>query len=441
MPNSIIRELLGCFGMDCLVDQHTTTNRQVPAPQTHNPAPCVPAYVPPAARPSYIPGRHYTIAELSQFASNNLPSAANRTRFLADLRDALLLPETDRPNKAKICKHLANLMTDQDALDCHGATRQGNYFASYCVDLTLQELEQQYSAAMENDLRDVLTLWVNTLCPGQSNFNLNGVIYSRQEVLDMLKSPSLISRQIQNSGSSLALQLDRRLRGQGTSSQHQTVHDPAVQHNGNRVLNIMREKSGQAIEPSQAEVRSFIASAAQNHRAKTAIMAGLTRCLNNTIRDANWQVNLTPQQTIKEVVRYIRSIQDNTMRGNLTSALLERLREIDVEGPCVSGILQRLVDVPNGIDPDMNFAGAARQIGEDMATLAGKTHAQFTELIDEGMQAIEDEKHDKQLTQTIAGNIGREMFETRVNQDMKLMQGLPAAQLAPHLERLKAGFD
>ena len=44
--------------------------------------------------------------------------------------------------EAKICKHLANLMTDQDALDCHGATRQGNYFASYCVDLTLQELEQ-----------------------------------------------------------------------------------------------------------------------------------------------------------------------------------------------------------------------------------------------------------------------------------------------------------
>jgi hypothetical protein len=62
-------------------------------------------------------------------------------------------------------------------------------------------------------------------------------------------------------------------------------------------------------------------------------------------------------------------------------------------------------------------------------------------LIDEGVRAIEEYGHNLDVTQTIAGNIGRDMFHTRVEQDMKLMGGLSEAELAPQRERLNAGFD
>lgn len=441
MPNSVLQQVLSCFGLDCLNDPHD--NRQAPIAYntTQNYSPVQANYALPTTRPTYVPGSNYTISELSQFASSNLPSAVNRPQFLSDLLKAIVLPDTNKSNKATLCKHLAQLMTDQEILECHGAPRQANYFASYCVDLTLQVLEHQYSATMEEDLRDVLMLWKDTLCEGQTEFNLNGVVYSRTELDNMLRNPNLISRQLQQAPTALAHQWERRLHGEGTSSRFQTVHDQAVQNNGSRVLNIMKAKHGQTTELSHETAKRFIKKAAATNHASPSILAGMNLCLTNTNRDNNWNVNITPQKAIKEVIQYIKSVPDHTMRTNLTNSLLERLREIDEEGPCVSGVLQRLIDVPNGIDPDMSFAGVSRQIGEEMATLAGKTYEQFNELIDEGMEAIVNEEHNPDVTQTIASSIGRNMFDTRVNQDMKILGGLDEETLAPHRERLKAGFD
>lgn len=444
MPNQIVNNLLSCFGLDCLVNTpstNPTSRAQRPATAT----PVAPASTPQALvaqRAVFVPGRIYSIAELNQFATVNLPCAIHRPQFLQTLLQTILQPETTRPNKAMLCKHLANLMTDEDTLMCHGAPRQANYFASYCSDLMLQELEHQYSAAMEQDLRDVLHRWVNTLCPGQTNFNINGVIYTREEVQNMLQAPSLISRQIlQGDQSSLAVQLDRRLHGQGRTTNYQTVHDPAVQNNGRRVLDIMRTKHLGISPISDDRVIQFITEVSNKHPSNTAILAGMNQCLQREGRDSNWNENLSANRAIKDVVQYIESKHSDPMYDHLTNALLNRLIEIHMEGPCISGILQRLLDVPNGIDPDMNFAGQSHQIGEEMATLAGKTYEQFNDLIDEGVRAIEDLQGDEKVAKEVTSQIGRSMFHTRVNQDMKLRGGIPEAELEPHRERLQAGFD
>lgn len=469
MPNKIVQQLLGCLGVDCTIGNNLNTNRRIPTPQTYRPtytstptraptpaparvptpapapapAPAAarPAYTAPATRPMYTPGRQYSVAELNEFATSNLPSAANRSQFQSQLLKTLSLPGTSRSNKAGLCKNLSKLMGDQDQHEFHGAPRQANYFASYCVDLTLQELEQQYSAALENDLRSTLTLWLETLCPSQSEFNLNGVIYPRSELLNMLQKPNLISRQLQQASTGLAKQVEQRLLGVGTSSVNQTTHDRSVQRTGERVLNIMQAKHGKTTAISDQMVTTFVGNASKNHVSRTAILNGMRTCLNRTNRDNNWNVDISPQKAIKEVIQYIEATTDNTLRTNLTDSLLHRLREIHYEDPCVSGVLQRLFDVPNGIDPDMNFAGASRQIGEEMATVASKTYARFTDLIDEGLEAVARERPNPNVSRTIAGNIGRDMFHTRVEQDMKLLGGLSETELAPHRDRLKEGFN
>lgn len=419
MPNSVLGNLFSCFGLN----QSAT---EVRAPHAH--------------RTDYTPGHHYSVAELNQFALNNLPNVRNRPYFLSDLRNVILSPGTSKSDKAMLCKQLALLMTDQDSLECQGAPRQANYFASYCIDLTLQDLEHQYYAAMEHNLRSMLTLWMTTLCPSQTDFNLNGVIYSRSELNNMLQNPSLISRQLQQAPTALAHQWERRLYGEGTSSNAQTVHDSAVRDNGSRVLNIMRVKHGQTKPLSNDEASRFIHKAAVKHESQSSILAGMNKCLMNTSRDNNWNVNISPQNTLKQVIQYIQSNSNSTMRTNLTNSLLERLREIHLEDPCVSGVLQRLIDVPNGIDPDMNFGGAYRQVGEEMATLASKTYEQFSDLIDEGIEAITEQEGASKIARTVASDIGQQMFETRVHQDMTLLGGLDNATLAPHREHLKTGF-
>lgn len=392
---------------------------------------------------SYQPSRHYSVSELNQFATSNLPSASNRLHFLADLARSILLSDTSRPDKALLCKHLANLITDQDTVDFQGAPRQANFFASYCIDLSLQELEHQYTAVAEQNLRSMLTLWVNTLCPAQNEFNLNGVVYSRTEIQDMLSAPGLISRKVQQTRSNLGIAVERRLYGESIELNAQNVHDPSVRANAARVLGIMRAKYGSAKEPTQSEVSLFVNRAASNTPSRPTILAGMTHCLNHIGHDSNWEVSLTPNKALKEVIRYIKATPDVQMKTNLTNALLERLREISAEKPCVVGVLQRLMDVPNGIDPDMNFAGVSRQIEEDMSRLAVKTYAQVNSLIDESIQAqraLPDSENNEANAEAIASKIGKEMFGTRVKQDMHLLGGLNQAELTPHFERLKAGF-
>lgn len=392
----------------------------------------------------YTPGRTYTVAELGRFATINQPSLVNRSAFIRHLLSTFERPDVTRAEKATLCKHLANFMNSDEAFEFKGAPRQANYFASYCVDLTLQELDLQFNAAMEQDLRSMLTLWSHELCPSQTEFNLDGIIYSRPELQNMLNGQKLISRNLLQASGSLAERMDNRLHGVGTSSQAQTVHDMAVRDNGARVLALMKTAHAQTTQLSDSEIKTFIEKAiSQNTKTKLnteQIRQGLQACLTNHAGDNNWNVHSSPRLILGDVCQYIQATANTTMRNNLQQALLDRLIEIAIEQPCTPGVMQRLLDVPNGIDPNMNFAGKSRQIGEEMASLASKTYERLTVLIDEGRQAIPESERTPETMDQMATTIGQQMFVNRVNHEMKRLGGMSEMEVAPHRERLSTGF-
>ncbi|MCR2745355.1 hypothetical protein [Limnobacter parvus] len=396
-------------------------------------------------RNDYHPGHTYSAQELGQFASNNFPRAEDRPQFLRDLLVAFHNPHASKVEKATLCKHMANSMREEDSLYCLGASRQANFFASYCIDLSLQQLDQNYTAALEQDLRSMLSLWVNTLCPSQSTFNLDGILYSRAELITMLSSPNLISRELRQPVGGLAQRMDARLQGYGTSGNSQNVHDQAVRDNGSRILDIMKAKHRKTRELSSAEINLYVGTAISNCNAtnsdKALMRQGLKICTSNTSRDNNWAVNINPKRVLGHVCQYIQATQDSGMRDHLKQSLLSRFREIELEKPCVTGLLQRLLDIPSGIDPDMNFAGKARQVGEDVVTVAAKTYEQFNTLIEEGIEAIPAAQRNSDAQNNAIGAIGQNMFEARINQDLKRLGGLTEAEIAPHRERLKVGFN
>lgn len=442
MPNTTITNMMRCFGLDCI---NVTQNRNTQRPRTNtnrvtNHTPTPPRPVAPQVSASYMPGRFYTIAELDRFATSNRPSAINREHFLVTLVQRFTSPETSRPDKATLCKHLANLMTDEDAFECQGAERQANYFASYCVDLTLQELDNQYSAGMEETLRNMLSMWINNLCPSQSDFNLNGVIYPRQDLLQMLASQKLINTELRAYSSELAQQVEARLHGRGNFNNRQNVHDAAVRGNAARVLDIMDKKSAGIDSPNNRQITAWVNKLCKNHPNSAAILAGLQKSLHDHRTDSAWSVNVSPFQTLTRVTKYIWATKDQTLKQNLTDSLLTRLREISNEDPCITGVLQRLIDVPNGIDPDMGFINVSDQIAQEMSTVASKAFDQFTNLIDEGLNALPLHEINPEPETPTVEQIGRQMFATRVHQEMHQLGGIPEEQLTQHIKNLETGF-
>jgi hypothetical protein len=347
-------------------------------------------------------------------------------------------PTTTRLQKAALCKHISKLMRQDDVLHFKGAPRQANYFASYSVDLNFQELDVAYNVTMEQDIREMLNLWSKNLCPAQTQFNLDGVVYSREEINAMLANPTLIQRNASLQNAELATQMEHALRHAGS----QSVHNNTVRTNAIRVMAIMRAKHGQTKEMTDGEITRFLDPFINPDPRRNNIRAGLNSCIANNEFDQNSPGAMTPKRLLGNVCQYIQATNNTDMRSNLTAALLVRLNEIDIEQPCVVGVSQRLLDVPNGIDPDMDFAGRTAQVGQDVAALAGKTYNQFSDLVDEGLQAIQAFENNREIAghDDVITNIGQNMFSSRLKNDLSRLGGISEADIAPHRERLKTGF-
>lgn len=431
MPGNIFTRMFGCFGNTNQVQANT----RPPAPAQPAPRPA-PAYTP--ARASFLPGRQYSATELLEIARTNPPRSEIKNEFLNTMTVAFDRPTTTRLQKAALCKHISKLMRQDDVLHFKGAPRQANYFASYSVDLNFQELDVAYNVTMEQDIREMLNLWSKNLCPAQTQFNLDGVVYSREEINAMLANPTLIQRNASLQNAELATQMEHALRHAGS----QSVHNNTVRTNAIRVMAIMRAKHGQTKEMTDGEITRFLDPFINPDPRRNNIRAGLNHCLANNTFDQNSPGAMTPKRLLGNVCQYIQATNDTDMRSNLTAALLVRLNEIHVEQPCVVGVSQRLLDVPNGIDPDMDFAGRTAQVGQDVAALAGKTYNQFSDLVDEGLQAIQAFEKNKEITgnDNVITNIGQNMFSTRLKNDLNRLGGISEADIEPHRERLKTGF-
>ncbi|MCQ8894982.1 hypothetical protein NQT62_00835 [Limnobacter humi] len=459
MPFGIKSAIFSCFGQKTPPTETTPTQQPtqanpaglrvaaIPQPVRLNQLDAVPtnplALPDPPPRPvdtGFQPGRRYTPTELQCFATNRQFSESNRMALLQAMANAMNEADCPKAVKASLCQVLSDQLRDHDSIQFLNAPRQANYFASYGIDMALQCLSDQYSVVLERNLRQMLDRWVKQLCPAQTEFNLDGVVYSRQEITALLNNRTLISRQIPLRPDDLATRLENRLNGVGTSLPGQTVHDAAVRDNGERLLNLMKAAHRQSNEMTPTNMRQAIQQLADKHPRQQDILRGMEKTLTNPHADSNWRVPVIARQVLGHVIQYISAKTDIPLKNNLNQALLERLIEIDREDPCAPGIMQRLLDVPSGIDPAMDIAAKSRQVGEDLATLAGKTRQRVDALIEEGLEALPNQDRTLANQQGPMAIIGENMFEARVNLEMQRLRGLPAGDLTEHVNKLKLGF-
>lgn len=410
------------------------------APQRPAVAQTAPAIPAPQPAPTFQPGQQYTAAQLCQFAARRQFTAHTRTALIQRLVQSLSHANLEHLQRIEVLKTLAQTMTGNDAVDYRGASRQSNFFAAYAVDLMFGALANNPGAVMEQELRLVLNLWVNELVPAQQSFNINGIVYSRAEIQEMLNQGRFFPARPQALGQALALGLDQIMRQ--TARPGQTVHELTVRQAGEAVIQTMRNSIGrtpllnatQALTWLDAQLGALRCSA----QAKALARESLRTLINDQNSDTCWQVPITPREVLCLWATYLQQPQVQSLKGALVESLMVRLVEIRREDPCITGRLQRLLDVGSGIDPNLNAQALQGQLREDLVQIAVKVNEQFNALVEEDAQRAQQDG--LRQNEQIASGVGRDLFRHRAVTDMARSKGFGELDLEPELSRLEAGF-
>ncbi|NJM32583.1 MAG: hypothetical protein HC848_06640 [Limnobacter sp.] len=97
--------------------------------------------------------------------------------------------------------------------------------------------------------------------------------------------------------------------------------------------------------------------------------------------------------------------------------------------------MSRLLDVPSGVDNQLNLLGLVGQIEEDFACIAQTTAKNLERLIADNELLEETPIPDEVLSQ-----MGKEMFRQAVETELVLLRGLDPDLLAPYIEKYESGF-
>lgn len=388
---------------------------------------------------TYLTNRAYAGHQLVTFAENRRYSANTLMPLLTELSLVLQSADSRSDIRYKAAQQIAKLLPSDQSICMYGAERQANYFANYAIDLMLQCMESNFSAALETQFRQTLGYWINELVPAQSEFNLDGIIKTRAELTQMLNNPRFFNRQLSEpANSGLATAMNAQMQRSTTES----VATVAVRGTGALILQRMEESTPASNRLDLASCKSEILEQSRSHidsqSRRLAISRGLDVVCNNRSIDPNWSVARSPSSLLPSVWNYIRNVNDEGLKSNLTASLFVRLGEIYSEGPCVVGQIQRLLDVPSGVDPAMNVFNARAQFDQELASIGGKVNTRLGTLFDEDAKYAES-KNETQLP-SVLSHIGKDTFRQTVRRELETNRGVNIADLEPEIAKFEQGF-
>jgi len=126
-------------------------------------------------------------------------------------------------------------------------------------------------------------------------------------------------------------------------------------------------------ELAQQEMHSFIlASSTRSHVA----VAGLNKVINLTAQVENFH-NEVPRDCLTLLWNYIRQIPDEELKSCLKESLKTRFDELGSGYICALGTVQRIIDVPTGVDWSITANLSTEHLREELVTLAGTINESF----------------------------------------------------------------
>ncbi|RZS39728.1 hypothetical protein EV673_1484 [Limnobacter thiooxidans] len=397
----------------------------------------------------YEPGCSYSADQLIGFARPGRCESKHRMALASNLAERLNSPEHSHPLRFELSAALAHTLEEGQTVNYANAKRGDSFFASMAIDLYLSDCGLANLAFVKKKFIAVLSHWVNDIAPDRQEFSIQGASVKRSLIkiwIQELKNPSskfslrteqeaIWSKQRLN----IARSMDRVMRGQDGSRQ-QSVHSDGVVEAGNEVLNLMSQKLQGRELPSLEEVLSDVKWHSMERSDRQDIHLGIGHvCSHDAVSIGASSTNrLSPGLALRTLAGYIQHHDNPDVAANLRDASMLQLAEIGRERPCFSGCVQRMLDIPNGIDPAVSAIPVDQQIKQDVVELAARVQNEMSTLFDgtelEDMDALEG------VDEAVLAQIKVDLFKQVANTELGFVRGIPQSQFMKEVDRMSPGF-
>lgn len=422
--------------------QSTPTVRAVEQIQAQAPRPLALAQLPPPVEvaPKYSPSNTYRFADLLLFAASKNLSRDDAVNLSQDLLIHLYNQNISPVDRFKACSALSIVLPADATLEFAGARRGGGFFASMAVDVFLANKFLESHRSRLPIFIDVLSNWLDNIAPDRQDFPIQGVVIERDAIVQWLcdltvpnRTPSTSTQQ-----TDLTRSLERIMYG-ATDSRRQNVHDANVIRAGDLTFKKMNGiLAGAALQPFN-EVEKSIATLALPRTDAKWVTRGVQHVKGHRLTVApGEETPRCPVDALRTLWTYIARLDDRPVAANLQDALLLRLSEIGQELPCFTGCLERILDVPTGIDPALNIHLPYQHIKQDVVKIAGRVQNKMDDLFDgtelanlEGMEGVDPE---------VLNEIRVSIFKETASQELGRLRGIPENVYEREVNKMSPGF-
>lgn len=143
--------------------------------------------------------------------------------------------------------------------------------------------------------------------------------------------------------------------------------------------------------------------------------------------------NQSPRDCLTLVWNYIRQISDDQLKADLGSALKTRFNELGREQICALGTIERMIDVPTGIDWSITAKISTEHLREELRTLAGTVNNGFEDEIKDYMRTVRDAVGTSEVTgnpEAIFTSMKRDRFLATADIEYGILRKLDRAVVA-----------
>lgn len=276
--------------------------------------------------------------------------------------------------------------------------------------------------------------------PEKSRFSVCGVDLPRERIAEWSRN--------ENPPVTVAVtpemnSLDKALRESGS----QNVHDVDVLITASSQLTKMREK----IPPStvisaraaRREIRAFLVQTASPESA----LNGMRRVMQTggaagpfgERADEENEFGETIAMTMAIVWNYIKTIEDPVLKNRLCESMATKFREIAREQPCMTGVSQRIVDIPTAVDWSLTSNISIEHLRVELAQMAGAVIEAFEEDNEDNCVLVRNEAQQEHVIenpdQTIS-EIKRRIFLEKADFELVFLRNINADLVRDEAERI-----
>jgi len=316
---------------------------------------------------------HQSMYEFEQFQRKKSPYLQVIQRLLT-LRDMSLSPQ----QKIDLFLRAAILLEAENRLQI------GNRSLSKAACLT-RALEIALHSS-RNNIPKISGLFLEIMPSETSKFIICGISYNRSQLDDWSQNRNLPNK---SRSDSMAAKLEKLMHEKSEAKRKENVENSTIRQSAIARLNMIIDRVVNLktiVEVHQA-IQEYIHTNSSN---KKEALAGLNIVAKNVEMPSYFHHRV--QDALAIVWSYIEDTSSEVLRTNLKNALVSRLIEIAVEErtvyydnssiilpPCPNGQIQRLINVPEGIDFSICSGLSIEHLKEELSQLASSINSEFEE--------------------------------------------------------------